>query len=167
MKRKIGIFALVLAVLLCFMTVSAFAAEENGSSQMPFVDSDEIMPEQPDIQTEADLMEDFEEVFGDLGGGMLFFSMSVLLSTFLFLPALITMIVFIVLNSNTKKRIREYERFFGPIPQNVPTYYNANMNNMPYGAQQVNPTGSPMGTAPAGNPYIPQNDINNQQGGQF
>ena len=167
MKRKIGILALILAIAMCFFTIGAFAGENSGNSQMPFVDPDEISPEHPEIQTEADLVEEFEEIFGDLGGGMLFFSISVILSTLLFFPALVLMIVFIILNSNTKKKIKEYERFFGPVPQNAPTYYNPNINNIPYGAQQVNPTGSPMGTAPVGNPYIPQNDINNYQGGQF
>ena len=74
--------------------------------------------------------------------------------------------VFGVLNSKTKKKIKEYERFFGPISKNHPTYYNIDTNN-PYGAQPVNTTGMPMGTTPAGNAYIPQNDVNNQQGGQF
>ena len=108
MKKKIGILTLVIAIAMCFFTISAFAiSEENRNSQMPFVDSDQISPEYPDVQTEADLMEDFEEIFGDFSGPMLFFAISMFASTFLFLPALITMIVFIVLNNSTKKKIRE------------------------------------------------------------
>ncbi|MBE6799805.1 MAG: hypothetical protein E7529_01215 [Ruminococcaceae bacterium] len=168
MKKKIGILALVIAIAMCFFTISAFAiSEENRNSQMPFVDSDQISPEYPDVQTEADLMEDFEEIFGE--GGKEFFIAVIIgtLFSLLFFPALIIAIVFAVLHSNAKKKVKEYERFFGPISQNSPRYYNPNVNNMVYQSQPVNPTGVPMGTAPIGNPYVPQNDINNQQGGQF
>ena len=168
MKKKIGILALILAIAMSVFTISAFAeGKDNASSQMPFIDSDQISPEHPDIQTEADLIEEFEEIFGESSGPMAFVFISMFLSMFLFLPSLITMIVFIILNSNAKKKVREYEKFFGPIPQNASAYYNHNINNVPYGAQPVNPTNIPMGTAPAGNSYVPQNDINSQQGGQF
>ena len=167
MKRKLSIFALVLAVLMCFFTVSAFAADGNGSSQMPFVDSDEITPEFPDIQTEDELMEEFEKIFGEQGGKMVGMVIIMTICMLLFLPSLVVMIIFIVLNNNTKKKLREYERFFGPVPQNAPRYYNQNTYNPNYQAQPVNPMGAPMGTAPMGNPYVPQNDVNNQQGGQF
>ena len=167
MKKKIGVLALILAIAMCFFTISAFAAEDSGNSQMPFVDSDQITPEHPDIQTEADLIEEFEKMFGESSGPMAFVFISMFLSMFLFLPSLITMIVFIILNSNTKKKVREYEKFFGPIPQNASAYCNHNINNVHYGAQPVNPTNIQMGTAPAGNSYVPQNDINSQQGGQF
>lgn len=165
MKKKIGILTLVLAVLMCILTVGAFAiSEENGNSQMPFVDADEITPEFPDVQTEADL---FEEAFGEQGGKMMGMVIMLFISMFLFLPSLVVMIIFIVLNSNTKKKIREYERFFGPASQNTLRYYNQNAYNPNYYEKSVNPTNAPMGTAPAGNFYVPQNDINNQQGGQF
>lgn len=165
MKRKISIFALVLAALMCFLSVSAFAAgDDTGNSQMPFVDADEITPEFPDVQTEADL---FEEAFGEQGGKMMGMVAILFISMFLFLPSLVVMIIFIVLNSNTKKKIREYERFFGPASQNTLRYYNQNAYNPNYYEKSVNPTNAPMGTAPAGNFYAPQNDINNQQGGQF
>ena len=167
MKKKIEILAIILAIVMCFFTISAFAGENSGNSQMPFVDSDQITPEHPDIQTEADLIEEFEEVFGESSGPMAFVFISMFLSMFLFVPSLITMIVFIILNSNTKKKVREYEKFFGPITQNASAYCNHNINNVPYGAHPVNPTNIPMGTAPAGNSYVPQNDINSQQGGQF
>lgn len=168
MKRKLSIFALILAVLTCFLTVSAFAiSEESGNSQMPFVDADEITPEFPDVQTEADLFEEFEEVFGEQGGKMMGMVIMLFISMFLFLPSLVVMIIFIVLNSNTKKKIREYERFFGPASQNTLRYYNQNSYNPNYYEQSVNPTNAPMGTAPTGNFYAPQNDVNNQQGGQF
>lgn len=167
MKRKLSIFALVLAVLMCFLTVGAFAAEDNGSTQMPFVETDEIIPEYPDIQTEEDAMEAFEELFGEGGGVIFAVAMVGVLFMSLFLPALVLVIVFGVLNSSIKKKVKEYERFFGPVPQNAPNYYNPNIYNPNYQAQPANPTGSPMGTAPAGNPYVPQNDMNNQQGGSF
>lgn len=167
MKKKIGILALILAIAMCFFTIGVFAGEDSGNSQMPFVDSDQITPEHPDVQTEADLMEEFEEVFGD--GGEEFFIAVIIGTLFssLFLPALIIAIVFAVLHSNAKKKVKEYERFFGPVPQNAPRYYTPNVNNMAYQSQSVNPTDVPMGTTPIGNPYVPQNDINNQQGGQF
>ncbi len=167
MKKKIGILAFVLVLSMCFLTVSSFASGENGNSQIPFVDSEEIFPEYPDIETEADLMEEFEKLFGD-GGEEFFIAIVVgVLFSSLFFPGLILVIIFAVLNSNTKKKIKEYERFFGPVPQNAPRYYNPNVNNMAYQSQPVSSTDSPMGTAPIGNPYIPHNDINNQQGGSF
>jgi len=165
MKKKIGILALVLIFLMCFLTVSSFAGEDIGNSQMPFVDSDQITPEQPDIQTEEDIFEEFEEIFGEFSGPMAFVFISMFVSMLLFLPSLITMIVFIILNRNAKKKVREYEKFFGPIPQNASAYYNPDIKNAPYATQPVNPTNIPMGTAPSGNPYIPQNNENNQQGG--
>lgn len=166
MKKKIGIFALILAIAMCFFTISAFAGEDSGNSQMPFVDSDQITPEHPDIQTEADLIEEFEEMFGEGSGKILSVAMVGVFFMSLFIPALITVIVFGVLNGKTKKKIKEYERFFGPIPQFSPSQYYPQMN-VPNVAPSVNFTGAQMGTAPAGNPYIPQNDVNNQHGGQF
>lgn len=168
MKKKIGILVLILTITMFCFTINAFAiSEENRNSQMPFVDSEEISPEFPDVQTESDLFEDFEDVFGEFSGPMTFFFISIFMSGFLFFPALVTMIVFIILNSNIKKKVREYERFFGPLPENRENYYNPYINNIPYGMQPVNPKNVPMGIAPAGNQYVSQNDVNNQQGGQF
>ena len=165
MKKKIGILALILAIAMCFFTISAFAGDDNASSQMPFVESEQITPEFPDVQTEADLMEEFEEMFGE--GGAKIFTVAMVGAVFmsLFLPALAVVIIFGVLNGKTKKKIKEYERFFGTIPQNISNTYNPNPYN--YQSQPVNTTNAPMGTAPAGNAYIPQNDVNNQQGGQL
>lgn len=168
MKKKIVILALILAIAMSVFTISAFAeGKDNASSQMPFVDSEQISPEHPDVQTEADLFEEFEEIFGEQGGKMAGIVIMVFITMLLFFPSLVVMIIFIVLNSNTKKKLREYERFFGPAPQNTTRYYNQNTYNPNYQSQAVNPTGAPMGTAPAGNPYVPQYDVNNQQGGQF
>ncbi len=167
MKKKIGILALILALLLCFLTISVFAGEDIGNSQMPFVDSDQITPEHPDIQTEDALMEEFEKMFGDSGGKILIVTLIGTLFMSLFFPALIITIVFGVLNSKTKKKVKEYERFFGSVSQNTPAKYISNVNNAPYTVPPVNPTGVPMGTTPLGNTYISQNDLNKQQGGQF
>ncbi len=168
MKRKIGIFALVFVIALSFFTVSAFAEGDNANSKIPFEESDEIFPEHPEIQTEEELMEEFEEMFGEGGEKILIVTIIGILVSLLFIPCLITVIVFAVLNSKTKKKIREYERFFGPIPENVPGYYNPNYNNNPYyGTQSVNPMNTPMGVPPSGNPYVPENDVNKWQGGQF
>ncbi len=166
MKRKILISAIILAVLACFLTVGVFAAEDGVSSQMPFVDSEEISPEFPDVQTEGDLMEEFEAMFGENSGKILGVTMAGAFTMSLFLPALVVVIIFGVLNSKTKKKIKEYERFFGSVPQNAPNTYNPGYYNMNYQSQPVNPTNVPMGNAPAGN-YVPQGDINNQQGGSF
>ncbi len=165
MKKKIGIIILVLAISMCLFTLSASAGEDNASSQMPFVDVEEISPEFPDFNTEADLIEDFEEMFGEGSGKILSVAMVGVFFMPLFIPALIVAIVFSVLNGKIKKKIKEYERFFGPVPQNAPNMYNPNPYN--YQTQPVNTTNVPMGTAPAENTYIPQNDVNNQQGGQF
>ena len=165
MKKKIGIFFLVFTIATTFLTLGAFAeGKDNVSSQMPFVDSEQISPEHPDIQTESDLMEEFEEMFGE--GGAKIFAVAMVGAVFmaLFLPALASVIVFGVLNGKTKKKIKEYERFFGPIPQNISNTYNPNSYN--YQSQFVNTTNVPMGTAPAGD-YVPQSDVNNQQGGSY
>ncbi|MEE1503587.1 MAG: hypothetical protein UGF89_04985 [Acutalibacteraceae bacterium] len=166
MKKKIGILALILAIAMCFFTISAFAGEDSGNSQMPFVDSDQITPEFPDVQTEADLIEEFEEMFGEGSGKILSVAMVGVFFMSLFIPALVTVIIFGVLNGKTKKKIKEYERFFGPIPKFSPSQYSPQMN-VPNVTPSVNSTGAQMGTAPVGNTYIPQNDVNNQQGGQF
>ena len=167
MKRKILISAIILAVLACFLTVGVFAAEDGVSSQMPFVDSEEISPEFPDVQTEGDLMEEFEAMFGENSGKILGVTMAGAFTMSLFLPALIVAIVFAVLNGKAKRKIKEYERLFGPVPQNISNTYNPSYyNNMNYQSQPVNPTNIPMGNAPAGN-YVPQGDVNNQQGGSF
>ncbi len=166
MKRKFSILVIVLTALMCFLAIGVFAADNNSSSQMPFVETDEIMPEYPDVQTEADLMEEFEEMFGEGGGKILSVALVGSVFMFFFIPALVTVIVFGVLNSKTKKKIKEYERTFGFVPQNMAAYYNANTYNVNYQSQPVNTTNVPMGTVPTGN-YVPQNDVNNQQGGSF
>lgn len=135
MKKKAVIFVLFLTVLMCFFSVGAFAAgEESGNSQMPFVDSEEISPEFPDVQTEADLIEEFEEMFGEGSGKILNVAMLGVFFMSLFIPALITVIVFGVLNGKTRKKIKEYERFFGPMPQFTPAQYSPNMNNQQGGS---------------------------------
>ena len=165
MKKKIGILALILVIAMSVFTISAFAeGKDNASSQMPFVESEQISPEFPDVQTEADLMEEFEEMFGE--GGAKIFTVAMVGAVFmsLFLPALAVIIIFGVLNGKTKKKIKEYERFLGPVPQNIPNTYNPNPYN--YQSQPVNTTNAPMGTVPAGD-YVPQSDVNNQQGGNY
>ena len=166
MKRKILISAIILAVLACFLTVGVFAAEDGVSSQMPFVDAEEISPEYPDVQTEDALMEEFEAMFGEGSDKILSVAMIGVFVMPLFIPVLIVAIVFAVLNGKTKKKIKEYERLFGTIPQNAPNTYNTGYYNTNYQSQPVNPTNAPMGNAPVGN-YVPQGDVNNQQGGSF
>lgn len=166
MKKKVGILAVFLAILMCFLTIGAFAGEKSGNSQMPFIESDEIFPEYPDVQTEEDLIKEFEEMFGEGSGKLVNIAMVGIIVSLFFIPALIVVIVFGVLNRKTKKKIKEYERFFGAVPQNAATYCNQNMNNNPYAVPSVNQTGFSMGNAPTFNQYIPQND-NNQQGGQL
>lgn len=166
MKRKIGILAIVV-ILMCFLTINALATEnDNGVSQMPFVDSEQISPEHPDIQTEDELIEEFEKMLGEGSGKIFGIALVGVFFSLLFLPALILVIVFAVLNSNTKKKVKEYERFFGPVSGKAPVYYHSNINGMPYGAPFVNPTSTPIETN-SENTYFPQNDLNNQQGGQL
>ena len=118
MKKKIGFLALFIAILMCFFTVSAFAAgDENGNSQMPFVDSEEILPEFPDVQTETDIFEEFEEVFGEDSGAFVIAIIIGSLFSVLFFPAVIVIVIFAILLNNAKKELKEYERFFGPAPQ--------------------------------------------------
>ena len=165
MIKKIGLLVFVLSILMSFFTISAFATENGiGNTPMPFVESENISPEYPHVYAEGDLVEDFEEMFGEAGSKILSVAMVGALFMFLFLPALLLVIVFGVLNGKTKKKIEEYERFFGPVPQNIPYTYNSNPYN--YQQQPINPSNVPMGNAPIGN-YVPQGDMNNQQGGSF
>ena len=174
MKKRLLITTLILAILACFLTVGVFATEDNISSEMPFVVEDEdIMPEYPVVESEDDALAYFEEIFGE--NGEKFFNLVMVGATVmsLFFPLLIVVIVFGVLNRKTKKKIKEYEKFFGPVPQNAPNAYNPSYCNtqayQPYSANSnfQQPTGSAqqMGCTPAGN-YVPQGN-NNQQGGSF
>jgi len=166
--KKIGILALILAVLMCLLTVGAFAGSNKGNSQIPFVDSEQITPQYPEIQTEDDLMEEFERMFGESAKSLLSVILLGIVVSTLFFPCLVVVIVFAVLNSKIKKKISEYKRFFGPVPQNSSAHYNQNYNNTPYYvAQPVNTTNTPMGTQPTGNTYVPESNQNNWQGGQF
>lgn len=166
MKRKLSILVFIMVAIICFLMIDAFAAEEIENSQMPFIETEEIAPEYPDVTTEGDLAEEFEKMFGEGSDKILSVAMVGMFVMPLFLPALIVVIVLAVLNGKAKKKIKDYERFFGSVPQSALNTYNYSYYNENYQSQPVNPTNAPMGNAPVGS-YVPQGDINNQQGGSF
>lgn len=173
MKKRLLLTSVIIAALMCLLTVGVFAAGENAPSQMPYFDVEEVIPENPEVETEEGIMDMYEELFGEHAAKIYAVTMAGAACISLFFPLLIITIVLGVMNSRTKKKIKEYQRFFGPMPQNAPVLYNQNTYNpngynsySAYNQQPVNTAAAPMGSAPVGN-YIPQGNENNQQGGSF
>lgn len=169
MKRKIGIFALVLVLIMSLFTVTAFA--EENFSQLPYSQAETV----DDFGT---VDEYYEDMFGEASGTMLGAVLCMFICFFLFIPLVVTMIILIVINSKTKKKLSEYKFIYGDIsetpyyPQN--NYYGYSpVQNAPYQPVQpvqpvtqpnVMPNTSPMGVNPSGS--VPQGNENIQQGGQ-
>ena len=175
MKKRLLITALLISALMCILTVGVFAAEENAPSQMPYFDVDDVVPENPEVEMDEGIMEMYEELFGEHASKIYAVTMAGATCISLFFPLLIITIVLGVMNSRAKKKIKEYQRFFGPVPQGAPASYNPNTYNPnpacnPYNynnyQQPVNTSNTPMGSAPVGN-YATQVNENNQQGGSF
>lgn len=157
--KKTVILSLVLALVVCFCTVTAFASAD-GNSALPYTQWEEAVPSNPELEySDEDLNAVIEEMFGENSGILMAATICITISFLLFVPALVLMIVFIVLNSKTKKKLREYERAFGVLPQNaIGVIPNQPVQNMTYSNQPINNAGVPYGANPA---------QNNQQGGQF
>lgn len=169
MKRKAVILALVFSFIFCFFAVTAFA--EDSGNVLPFAENEEIMPVNPELEYgEEDLEEFYEELFGESAGVMLAAVISMMISMLLFVPALVVMIIFLVLNGKTKRKVKDYERMFGGAPY-APAGVISNQYGAPAGPYQyqpqvnsVNTTYSPLGTAPGA---VNMNDTENEQGGQM
>ncbi len=166
MKRKIGIFALVLVLIMSLFTVTAFA--EENFSQLPYSQAETV----DDFGT---VDEYYEDMFGEASGTMLGAVLCMFICFFLFIPLVVTMIILIVMNSKTKKKLREYKFIYGDI-SDTPHYPQNNYGYAPYQPAQpvqpvqpvtqpnVMPNTSPMGVNPSGS--VPQGNENIQQGGQ-
>lgn len=146
MKKFTAIVSLAVALLLCLGTVGVFAASEASA----VADGDTLYSDY--YFADESVEEIFEEMLGEGAVKLLPVVMVAAVCMLLFIPALIVMIVFIVLNSKTKKKLREYERLYGDVPDGSRLY---NPNNGQFGSAPFIPT----------NNYPPYN--NGQQGGQF
>ncbi len=170
MKRKVIILGLVFSLIFSLFAVTAFGAEEAGEV-LPFAENEEIVPVNPELEYgDEDLSAIYEELFGESGGIMLISVFIAVICVLLFTPLLIIMIIFLVLNSKTKRNVKDYQRMFGAVPQAsigmMQSQYQVPVNNYPYQsqAQSVNPTGVPFGSTPG---TVNINEVNNEQGGQI
>lgn len=148
MKKSVKLLALLLslAVIAGLFTVCV-AAADNEVSALPFGDYS---------YTEEFGEEELEEIFGD-GSTAAFsaFVYSLVFSFLLFLPSLIVMIVFIVLNSKQKKKLEKYCMLYGNLPPEKTdyppnayngTYNTANFNPNTYNPNDYNPNFTTNGT---------------------
>lgn len=166
MKRKIGILALVLVLVMSLFTVTAFA--EENFSPLPYSQEEAL----EDFGT---VDEYYEDMFGEASDTVLGAVLCMFICFFLFIPLVVTMIILIVMNSKTKKKLREYKFIYGEI-SDIPRYPQNNYGYAPYQQEppvtpvqpvtqpNVMPDVSPMGVNPSG--IVPQGNENIQQGGQ-
>lgn len=169
MKKFASVVFLVIVISLFLGAVVAFA----GSADM----AEELIPGYGDIydfsfegSTDDEIGAMVEEIIGEGADELLPLVLASSFCILAFVPVLTVMIIFIVLNSKTKKRIREYENIYGPVPDNsqmLPNQYQNGGNAYGYGAYNTNSGAGQNYSVPS---YIPQNNYpqeNNQQGGQF
>ncbi len=170
MKKFASIISLVIVIVLSLGAVVAFAGSADTA--------EDLIPGYGDIYdfssgegtTEEMLDSILEELIGEGADELLPLVIVSSFCMFAFVPVLMVMIIFIVLNSKTKKKIREYENIYGPVPDNsqmIPKQYQNGGNAYGYGAYNTNPGAVENHSVPS---YIPQNNYpqeNNQQGGQF
>lgn len=166
MKKRITALILILAVFTCFLSVTALGADAVKKHDLSSVPFEEVVPEHPEIYTDDEIDDILDGIFGEDGKYFIVIWVAMVFGMGLFMPALILVIVFAVFNSNTKKKIKEYERMYGSVLQNSVNYNQYYAPNTVYQNSPVN-TGAPMGTNPGGMYYQPNNDINNQQGGNI
>ncbi len=158
MKKATVILSMVLVLILSFGTVTAFASGAEFD-EIPYTYETEDIYADEDI--EAMLESTFGEYAGDLVGLVIVASICMLL----FVPVLAIMIVFIVLNNKTKKKLREYQKLQVYTPVNVSGIFS--QTGTIQNPQPVN-TNAPMGVNPGSIPNAePQNVNINEQGGQF
>lgn len=159
MKKKALIFALVLSLLFSVFSVSSFAAGNIGEV-IPFEGDEEIAPVNPELEYGGEFDEVFElyeELFGEAGKIMLILVFVAFFFSSLFVPALVVMIVFIVLNRRARKGIDEYERIF--------VYYNViDMKDQVFGKPVLRRVPPPVIINPC--PIGAEFKDEDQQGGQ-
>jgi hypothetical protein len=175
MKRKIGIFALVFVLIMSLFAITVFAEDE--ASQLPYT--------QTESSDEYESVDEFyDDMFGEEGDTVLGAVFCMIICFILFIPLIVTMIVLLVLNSKTKKTLREYKFIYGEI-SDIPRYPQNNYGyapqqsipyqpaqpfaqsvqpNQPVAQPNVLPDVSPMGVNPSS--VVPQGNDNIQQGGQ-
>ena len=126
MKKITVILALVLVLIFSFGCVTAFACETISLSKYA-----------TDEPYTTHLLEDlFESLFGEYGKELLVITVISSFCIMLFLPALALMIVFIVLNNKTKKKIKQYEylQAYNPV---TPTDFSGNVSQTILNGQEV------------------------------
>lgn len=160
MKRFVKILALLLSLTVIggLLTVCVAAADKEVSA-IPFGDYS---------YTEEFGEEEFEEIFGD--GSTAAFSAFVYalgFSLLLFLPSLVVMIVFIVLNSKQKRKLEKYCMIYGDLPPDKndyrpnpynPAYFDSNgCNPGSYNPNAYNPNFTTNGTVDFNPQPVPDN----------
>ncbi len=167
MKKRV--LALLLSIALVFslcVAVSAISEQdvftddtigaissEDGESAILYGDEDFYLDDFDDSLYEEDYTASIEDLeymlsqFGEENVGILIATVVVIMiCSLLFLPALILLIVFAVLNSKLKKKIIEFETRISvmqqqAVPQGVP-YTVAPQATTPYTATQAEPQGT-------------------------
>lgn len=161
MKKATVILSMVLILILSFGTVTAFASGVEFE-EIPYTYDTQ------DIYGDEDIEAMLEGTFGEYASGLVGIIVVSSICMLLFVPALAVMIVFIVLNNKTKKKLREYQKMqmYAPVaPVNVCGIFS--QTNTMQNPQPVNTNAAPMGVNPCSIPNAePQNNIN-EQGGQF
>ena len=187
MKKSFAVISVVLVMLLSLGTLTAFASSFEEEFASAFEESFESSFEESfesGLQGESSeeiITSALEEALGEGAKELLPVVIVSTICLLSFFPALIVMIIFIVLNSKTKKQISEYERIYGPVENiNMAPGFNPYMNQGNYNPYGVNnapvqpqntsiPSYIPQENNKPQEPtipsYIPQE--NNQQGGQF
>ncbi len=158
MKKATVILSMVLVLILSFGTVTAFASGAEFE-EIPYTYDTQ------DIYADEDIEAMLEGTFGEYASGLVGIIVVSSICMLLFVPALAVMIVFIVLNNKTKKKLREYQKMQMYAPVNVSGIFS--QTSTIQNTQPVNTNTSPMGVNPGSIPNTePQNNIN-EQGGQF
>ena len=95
--KKAVILSLVLALVLCFFGVTAFAGAD-ANSELPQTWSGPA-PVYPELEYgDEDVDAALEEIFGENSGILMTATICLMISFLLFVPSLVFMIVFIILN---------------------------------------------------------------------
>ena len=158
MKKVKLVLALVLILVFTF-SVTAFATGDVEIQNDESVESGVFDYEYDDgVYSE----ESFEEMFGEDSDAIFGLSLAIVLSAMFFLPAVIMMIVFIVMNNKTVNKIKAYELAYGVV---FTKEVINDMKNIPPQNYNYNPGAFvpqyPTGNMQNNNPSQPQTSFNN------
>lgn len=199
MKKKITAVILSLLIL-CMLSVSAYAADGDLEFKDLPMTNEDVYDESFGFGDDYDLFKDdydydyddyydyydadeflSDELIEEMLSDSKFAMMATLLGMFslMFLPGVVVLVVFIILNSKTKKKIKEYERLIYGGGINMQMGYNPQQNGFNPQQQGFNPQqggfnpaqpgfnqGKP-GFNPANQGFNPQGNGYNPEQGRF